>query len=860
MKPAYKIVKHIALVTAAFILKMDIAHAQFSSTGPYSGSVTCATTDTSDAVYIGTAEGGVYESANSNLVSWRARPVGLKSGKVKALAHTGSYLFTATADSGVFIFTGYIGSDRYWKKVNNGLTNINTTSLAALDTITVLVGTNGGGIFKTVNKGAAWTSVNSTLTNLTITAFAKSGNRIIHTSAGGVFASDDNGATWFDFNDVNTNNINTAAISYNAATDEILIANNTGLYIASLASSTLSPAYTAAQTGLPVNTNVRAISNDGTTWYIATDNGVFTSPAGTISWISKNNGLTTLDVTAIVPFMANIVAGTNGEGVFQTAATSPFWVQNNNGFNNLETYAVAASGAAIVAAATEKGVFISTDTAISYTLSNAGLTDSLNVTDMTFFADKLYAATANAGVFVSADTGNSWTLFNAGLSSNLQMEKILASSINIYTYNSAGEVFVSDGSSAWAAIQTGLPGGVQPASFAFYGTTVLLGTIGNGIYTKAESGGSWTAANTGLTNMNVTSVTASEGKFYAGTDGAGVFVSAAAAISWSAATALSVPFTVTMGLNGTRIQAMAAYAGYVFASYKGGLLATADSGATWIEAGSQFDLPSYSNINKMSFVTTHIFAATERNSLYSNTLSELPLNSNISSSTNATCYGTCNGTATILAIGGTVPYTYMWSNNGTASTVSNLCAQTYTVTVTDGALATSVKTVTIAQPAALTLTTSSTTSTTGSDGTATATVSGGVGPYTYSWNTGGTSAALTGIGAGNYIITATDANGCTIVDTAVVTGVVGIDEILNSIGSFSFYPNPTDGNIMVNLKEVKAEVKTIAIYDLTGKLMRSFANAGWPQTVKLQVNYPAGIYQIRVTTNKGMITQKLIIQ
>ncbi len=859
MKLIYKTLKNV-LAIVVVVFTMGIAQAQFSSKGPYGGSVTCATTDTSNAVYIGTAEGGVYESTNSNLVAWRARPVGLKSGKIKALAHTGSYLFTATADSGVFIFSGYMGSDRYWKKANNGLTNLNTTSLAALDTITVLVGTNGGGIFKTINKGVTWTSVNSTLTNLIITAFAKSGNRIIHTSAGGVFASDDNGATWFDFNDINTNNINTAAISYNAATDEILIANNTGLYIASLASSTLSPAYTTAQTGLPVNTNVRAISNDGTTWYIATDNGVFTSPAGAISWISKNNGLTTLDVTAIVPFMANIVAGTSGEGVFQTAAISPFWVQNNNGFNNIETYAVATSGATIVAAATEKGVFISTDTANSYTLSNAGLTDSLNVTDITFFANKLYAATANAGVFVSTDTGNSWTVFNTGLSSNLQMEQIAASSTNIYTYNSAGEVFVSNGSSAWAAIQTGLPGGVQPASFAFYGTTVLLGTLGNGAYTKSESGGSWTASNTGLTNMNVTSVTASEGKFYAGTDGAGVFVSDVAAIGWSAATALSVPFTVTIGLNGSRIQAMAAYAGYVFASYKGGVLATADSGATWIEAGSQFDLPSYSNINKMSFVTTHIFATTERNSLYSNALSELQLNSHISASTNTSCYGTCNGTATILAIGGTPPYTYMWSNGSTTSTVSNLCAQTYTVTVTDGVSATSAKTVTIAEPTELILTTSSTTSTTGSDGTATATVSGSVGPYTYSWNTGGTSATLTGIGAGNYMITVTDANGCIVADTAVVTGVVGIDETLNNIGSFTFYPNPTDGNIMVSLKNIKADVKTIAIYDLTGKLMRSFANAGWPQTVKLSVNCSAGIYQIRVTTNKGIITQKLIIQ
>ena len=79
-----------------------------------------------------------------------------------------------------------------------------------------------------------------------------------------------------------------------------------------------------------------------------------------------------------------------------------------------------------------------------------------------------------------------------------------------------------------------------------------------------------------------------------------------------------------MGLDGSKIQDMAYYNGYIFASYKGGLLASSDNGQTWIAGGNQFNLPSYTGVHKISFVTTRVFVSTEFNSVYSNALSELP--------------------------------------------------------------------------------------------------------------------------------------------------------------------------------------------------------------------------------------------
>jgi len=54
------------------------------------------------------------------------------------------------------------------------------------------------------------------------------------------------------------------------------------------------------------------------------------------------------------------------------------------------------------------------------------------------------------------------------------------------------------------------------------------------------------------------------------------------------------------------------------------------------------------------------------------------------------------------------------------------------------------------------------------DGTATANPIGGTAPYGYLWNTGATSASISGLCPGTYCVTITDANGCQTVDCTIV--------------------------------------------------------------------------------------------
>jgi len=140
--------------------------------------------------------------------------------------------------------------------------------------------------------------------------------------------------------------------------------------------------------------------------------------------------------------------------------------------------------------------------------------------------------------------------------------------------------------------------------------------------------------------------------------------------------------------------------------------------------------------------------------------------------TNVLCNGGLTGSASVVASGGTGPYTYLWSpSGGTGSTATGLGVGTYTVTITDASGCTSTRTFTITQPTALAATTSATPATCGNNnGSASITVSGGTGPYSYSWSpSGGTGATATGLGANSYVVIVTDASGCTLTRTVVIT-------------------------------------------------------------------------------------------
>lgn len=138
--------------------------------------------------------------------------------------------------------------------------------------------------------------------------------------------------------------------------------------------------------------------------------------------------------------------------------------------------------------------------------------------------------------------------------------------------------------------------------------------------------------------------------------------------------------------------------------------------------------------------------------------------------TNVSCNGGTNGSATATGGGGVGNFTFVWSNGATTSTINNLPAGSYTVTITDTENCTASATATVTQPAVLLPNASATGETFngGNNGTATAAPTGGTTPYTYLWSNGGVTATITNLAPGNYTVTVTDANSCTAVQTVTV--------------------------------------------------------------------------------------------
>ena len=146
------------------------------------------------------------------------------------------------------------------------------------------------------------------------------------------------------------------------------------------------------------------------------------------------------------------------------------------------------------------------------------------------------------------------------------------------------------------------------------------------------------------------------------------------------------------------------------------------------------------------------------------------VSSTITNVTDATCYGTCNGDATVNTSGGIAPYTWAWSNGaGTNSTANNLCDGIYQVTSTDANNCTSTSTAIIAEPDSIIINLVSTVDASCNgynDGSVTIQPENGSGSYNYQWFGGGISSIDQTVGnlqAGtSYTVIVTDAydNSC----------------------------------------------------------------------------------------------------
>ncbi len=204
------------------------------------------------------------------------------------------------------------------------------------------------------------------------------------------------------------------------------------------------------------------------------------------------------------------------------------------------------------------------------------------------------------------------------------------------------------------------------------------------------------------------------------------------------------------------------------------------------------------------------------------------------------CAGTCNGTATITAIGGVTPITYNWiHNNSPAQIQTGLCAGTYFCNMTDANGCTRTASVVINSAASLTITSQLFQSACGaSTGSIIANATGGAGSYTYAWvpSSLGTSTVVTGLGAGIYTLIVTDVNGCAKQDVYVLNTINA--PIVTATVVSTKCVSPCTGSVIISITG-GTPTYTVAWYDNS--------------TAMNITGLCAGTYSLRVTDNAGCV-------
>ena len=291
-----------------------------------------------------------------------------------------------------------------------------------------------------------------------------------------------------------------------------------------------------------------------------------------------------------------------------------------------------------------------------------------------------------------------------------------------------------------------------------------------------------------------------------------------------------------------------------------------------------------------------------------------------------TCIG-CDGEATVTAIQGVPPYTYLWSTGATGTTVTGLCDSTYTVSITDASGYSVVKTVVITPepPASASITPSNDTTVCGSINL---NASQGV---SYLWSTGETtqqiaitasdsitvtvinvcgdsavsaaiiinvdslpptptitasgntmtSSAATGnqwyrndtiitIGGSNQTLVTTNPGSYTVFVTDSITGCVslpsntwvisGINEISASL-MFNIYPNPNNGQFIVEFSNGKRDEALVEVRDLIGQLIYAEeVDKISGEFLKIDLaGHNQGVYFLSISNSSGTSTEKLIV-
>ena len=201
------------------------------------------------------------------------------------------------------------------------------------------------------------------------------------------------------------------------------------------------------------------------------------------------------------------------------------------------------------------------------------------------------------------------------------------------------------------------------------------------------------------------------------------------------------------------------------------------------------------------------------------------------------CFGGNDGAVDLTVSGGTLPYTFGWSNSSLTEDISGLVAGIYDVMVTDINGCSGVLSTTVAEPALALSVVSIVVTDANCAGSSTGfidlSVVGGTSPYSFNWSNAAVTEDLSSVSAGNYYVTINDANNCQLFDSALVTEPTALSIVMDSTDE---YCTDADGTA------------SVSVVGGIGPYTYLWSNS---QQTSTAINLSAGSYSVTVTDNVG---------
>jgi uncharacterized protein (TIGR03437 family) len=314
----------------------------------------------------------------------------------------------------------------------------------------------GNSLYRSTNQGGSWTGANGLQAPLTnsLTFDPSNANTVYAATNVGVFKSTDGGTTWQRLGLFQGAALNTYTVAVHPMTPTTLYAGTAGALFKSTDGGATWMFQQVPLTGLPFFFSVVFDPTNPETVYTGTGGGVFKTTNGGAAWTGVNSGMATFPGGSNLPQVNRLMMD-------RTTPTTLY-------------------------AATTRGFFKTTNGGTAWVKAQQGLTGTSTVID------------ANVRELV-ADPSSPLTFYALSLSPVPGLYK------------------TTDGAMTWSLITNGIPitsgGNTFTAQIAYLvvdpatPTTLYAGIPNVGVFKSIDGGTNWSAANTGLNNLQVSSLT-----------------------------------------------------------------------------------------------------------------------------------------------------------------------------------------------------------------------------------------------------------------------------------------------------------------------------------------------------------------